>query len=44
MIVGVTLRLTRWCQDKFNSSTGNLPSKRRDIIEQLFKAVISTKQ
>ena len=30
-IVGLVLRLTRWCQDKRTSSTGKLHRKRRDI-------------
>ena len=31
--------LADWCQDKLASSTGNLPSKRRDKTEILLKAV-----
>ena len=27
--------LTGWCQDKWTSSTGNLPQKRRDKTENL---------
>ena len=37
-IVVLVLRLTRWCQDKCTSSTGNILRKRRDITETLLKA------
>ena len=37
-VAGLALQLTGWCQDKWTSSTGNLPRKRRDITEQLLKA------
>ena len=30
---GVPLRPTSWCHDKWTSSTGNLPKKRRDITK-----------
>ena len=42
--MGLALRLTGWCQNKWTSSTGNLPSKRRDITEQLLKAALNTNQ
>ena len=34
------LRPTRWCQDKWNSSTGKLPRKRRDVTDKLFESGI----
>ena len=39
-VVRLALRLSRWCQDKWTSRTGNLPVKRRDITEQLLKATL----
>ena len=36
--VGLALRLTRWCQDKWTSSTGKLLRKRRDITEKMLIA------
>ena len=37
-VVGLALRLTRWCQEKCTRSIGNLHRKRRDITEQMLKA------
>ena len=37
--VGLELRMTRWFQDKWTSSSGKLPRKRRDITEKMLKAV-----
>ena len=36
--VRLTLRLTRWCQAKWTSSTGNIHRKRRDETGILLKA------
>ena len=35
---GIAFRLTSWCLDKWTSRTCNLPKKRSDITEKLFKA------
>ena len=43
-VVRLALRLTRWCQDQWNGSTGNLHRKRRDITEQMLKGAYSTLQ
>ena len=38
--MGLALRLTSCCQDKWTSSTGNLPRKRHDITENIVESGI----
>ena len=41
LVVGLSIKLTRWCQDKRSSSTGKLYRKRRDITEILLNAALN---
>ena len=35
-VAGLALRLTGWCQEKWHSTTGNLPRKRRKTSDNQF--------